>query len=222
MEAKKWFQFIKFILISGTLFLLVSNNVFAAEIQTGQHFYAVIDNSTQQIVRRGETGANGIAFNNLILAPETNYTAWILQAATLNTGSVTFTTSNAGTQFNVPDIFIGASAAPDTDGDGLTDDGEVIMGTSATDPDSDGDGIQDGAEILQGTDPVDGRAIRTGIIGSVDTPGHATGICALNDIVAIADGVEGISVFNVFSGMRPALIAQVDTPGIATAIACDG
>lgn len=47
------------------------------------------------------------------------------------------------------------AATVDTDGDGLTDDQEVTLGTDPTNPDTDGDGLWDGDELAEGTDPLD-------------------------------------------------------------------
>ncbi len=44
---------------------------------------------------------------------------------------------------------------PDTDGDGLDDGLEVLLGTDPLDPDTDGDGLSDGLEVFFGTDPLD-------------------------------------------------------------------
>jgi hypothetical protein len=43
----------------------------------------------------------------------------------------------------------------DSDGDGLPDDEEIILGTDPNNPDSDGDGLADGDEVIVGTDPLD-------------------------------------------------------------------
>ncbi len=43
----------------------------------------------------------------------------------------------------------------DSDGDGLSDEEEVALGTDPLDPDTDGDGLDDGAEVAAGTDPLD-------------------------------------------------------------------
>lgn len=49
--------------------------------------------------------------------------------------------------------------AMDTDGDGLSDDMELVYYTDAANPDTDGDGYTDGAEVTQGYSPlaVDGK-----------------------------------------------------------------
>ena len=62
--------------------------------------------------------------------------------------------------------------APDTDGDGLSDADEALLGTDAENPDSDGDGVTDAREGFYGTDPTrsdtdaggmtDGRELEVG------------------------------------------------------------
>jgi hypothetical protein len=195
--------------------------------QPGLHYYAVENLNTGRIEQRGTTGSNAIAFSNLILAPETPYRIWLLQASTLAVASASLITPRNGQRFEVPPLLLRLPTSPDTDGDGLHDVGEMIVGT-INDPnnpqtqDSDGDGILDGAEVLQGLNPLDGLAVRTGVVGAADTPGTAVDLCALNDIVAVADSTAGVSVFNVFNGMQPLAIAQVDTPGTAERVACAG
>jgi len=67
-------------------------------------------------------------------------------------------------------------AAPDTDGDGLSDDQEKQLGTDPTKPDTDGDGLKDGAEVNDHkTDPLkpdtDGDGLTDGqeVTGSANT-----------------------------------------------------
>lgn len=43
----------------------------------------------------------------------------------------------------------------DSDGDGLTDNEERVIGTAPDDPDTDGDGFSDGVEVRAGSDPLD-------------------------------------------------------------------
>jgi hypothetical protein len=193
--------------------------------QEGLHYYAIQNLDSGAVEQRGVTGSNGIAFSNLILAPNTPYRIWVLQARTLAVANPSIITPGNGQRFVVPPLNLHVSTSRDTDGDGLHDEGEFILGTinNRNDPhskDSDQDGILDGAEVLQGLDPLDGRAVRTGLIGTADTPGTAVDVCALNDIVAVADADRGVSVFNVFNGMNPLIISQVDTPGSAERVAC--
>jgi hypothetical protein len=188
--------------------------------QTGLHYFALDNRDTRTTEQRGRAGSNGVAHDNLVLAPDTNYRHWILQAGTLYTGYVDFRTPASGQRISLPDVRVGPSLLPDADGDALPDDGEHVMGTDPANPDSDGDRVPDGAEVQQGTDPLDGLPARTGIIASADTPGTALDVCTFNDVVAVADADRGVTVFNVFNGMEPRIIAQVDTPGSAKRVGC--
>ncbi len=109
----------------------------------------------------------------------------------------------------------------DSDRDDLPDMVEFVYGTEPYRADSDLDGIQDGTEIQQGTDPLDGKPARTGILASAGVPGVAVDVCALDDIVIVAGGAAGVTVFNVFSGLNPVRAVQVDTPGNAQRVSCD-
>jgi hypothetical protein len=117
--------------------------------------------------------------------------------------------------------FLRTSTSPDSDGDGLHDLAEFILGTNPNNPDSDGDGIPDGVEIQDGTDPLDGLPASIGIIAATDTPGTAVDVCAINDLAVVANREAGVSVLNV-AGQNPIRIAEVDTPGTALRVACFG
>ena len=49
---------------------------------------------------------------------------------------------------------MGNNTDTDDDGDGISDDQEIIDGTDPLNPDSDGDGLNDGDEANEGTDPL--------------------------------------------------------------------
>ena len=149
---------------------------------TGLIYYSVENLDEGAIEQRGIAGSAGVAFDNLILAPNTRYRVWLLEAATLRVAEVEITTPDPGFRFTFPDFLFRTASAHDADGDGLHDLGESILGTDGLDPDSDNDGILDGPEVRQGLDPVSGLAVRTGLIGSVDTVGDALDVCAANDI----------------------------------------
>ena len=197
---------------------LLPRGMYSQTLQTGTQYFALENLDRGQVDQRGEAGSIGVAFDNLIVAPNTNYRAYILQAATLRFGYIEFTSPRNGRTLQLGTIQIGDSLSVDSDGDGLHDDGEFVMGTNANDPDSDDDGILDGAEVLQGSDPLDGLPSQTGVIASSDTAGTAVDVAARDEVVAVADSEEGVALFNIFNGMSPTLIARVDTPGSAQAV----
>lgn len=49
----------------------------------------------------------------------------------------------------------------DDDGDGLSNQEEILTGTSPTNPDTDADGVSDGEEVASGTDPLDDMSFPT-------------------------------------------------------------
>jgi hypothetical protein len=200
------------------IFFLATNSY--AQNSDARYFYAIELLETGEMVRRGLTNQAGIPNSGqLILAPNTDYRYWLYEVDTGYSGSTRFTSASSGRPTTIPEAPLGLSLRPDTDLDGIDDEAEFIIGTNALSNDTDADGILDGAEIAQGLDPLDGLIAATGIIASVDTPGVAVDVVAFNDAAIIADGSNGISVFNVFNGMDPLIVAQVDTPGTAQAVA---
>ncbi|MFN0067732.1 MAG: hypothetical protein ACKVYV_08870 [Limisphaerales bacterium] len=188
----------------------------------GLHYFLLLDLDSGNIVQRGVAGSQGRAHDNLILAPDRRYREWVLQAATLDVASVEFTTPASGETFEIPAFVFHPDDSGDTDGDSLDNTGEFILGTGEEDADSDDDGLLDGAETRQGTNPLDGRAVATGVIGSLDLPGNAVDLAAVNDLAAVALEEQGVAVFNVFNGLNPTLIGRVDTPGRAVRVALAG
>ncbi len=183
-------------------------------------FYALEDLEAGTVLR-GQTLVGG-GFDNFILRPDTHFRLFRVFPGSLVLSEVEFSSAGNGQRTaiprggNVPDL------SSDTDGDGLSDTVEFVLGTDPGVGDSDQDGITDGAEVSQGTDPNSGLAVATGVVASADTPGNAVDICASNDLAIIADSEAGVAVFNIFSGLSPTLIAQVDTPGNARAVVCSG
>lgn len=189
---------------------------------TGLLYFAVENLDAQRVDQRGVAGSAGVAFDRLNLSSNTRYRIWLLEAITLRVADIEITTPSPGRTFRFPDFIFRQASSHDTDRDQIHDLGEFIVGTDPLDRDSDDDGIEDGPEVRQGLDALSGRAVRTGVIENVDTPGTAFDICALNDLAVVADRAQGISVFNIFNGMDAVLVSQVDTPGDAQAVSCTG
>ena len=186
----------------------------------GLLYFAVENRQTGQFEQRGRTGSTGTAFGNLILLPNTRYRGWVVDARTLRVGRIDFTTANSGVRTELPETVLRPVASKDFDGDQLPDLCERIIGTDPRVKDTDGDGLEDGPEVIGGGDPLDGILVRTGLIATVDTPGDARAICSRDDLVVVADGSEGISVFNAFTGLEPRVIARVRTLDPAIDVAC--
>ena len=63
---------------------------------------------------------------------------------------------------------VGTGSIQDSDGDGLTDDEELILGTDPGNPDTDDDGLNDGAEVALGSDPLNADTDRDSILDGGD------------------------------------------------------
>ncbi len=145
----------------GPLILISGANQAAAEtnslgLEVGVHYYAISNMSNPTIpVLRGKAGSQGYAHDLIILAPNTQYREWILHLQTMRVAVTNYTTPDVGRSFQLPEFQLRTSTSPDSDGDGLSDLAEFILGTNPNKADSDGDGIPDGVEILDGTDPLE-------------------------------------------------------------------
>lgn len=113
----------------------------------------------------------------------------------------------------------------DSDGDGIPDVGELVIGTNPQAADSDGDGILDGAE-LRGGNPLAAASLPTGILGAIALEGTAAEVVVAGDAAnpagrtAYVLSQEGtLSVVNVAEPTLPILQGQVMPPGGARAIA---
>ena len=201
---------------------VVSNFVVDRSVFTGGDFYyAILNETTRQVVARGLMDVEGI--DRIILAPETPYRMLAFYAETLAFGYGLFTTPPSGSSFQIPSlVFRQLITPPDADADGLSDDLEFIAGTNFNNPDTDSDGFLDGAEVTQGKNPLDGFLVQTGIIAAGPVPGPALDICTINNIALVACGSQGLAIFNVRSGTAPIRLGVVDTPGTASAVTCYG
>ena len=199
---------------------VISNFVVDRSVFTGGEFYyAILNETTRQIVARGLMDVEGI--DRIILAPETPYRVLAFYAETLAFSYARFTTPPSGSTFQIPFlVFRQLINPPDADADGLSDDLEFIAGTNAQNPDTDNDGFLDGAEVTQGKNPLDGFLVKTGIIAAGPVPGPALDICAINNVALVACGTSGLAIFNVRAGTAPIRLGVVDTPGTASAVTC--
>ncbi|MBE7499890.1 MAG: Ig-like domain-containing protein [Verrucomicrobiales bacterium] len=158
----------------------------------------------------------------LITRPHTPYRLDLLNAADLSIAIRLFASSPAGTRFDLAPILTRPiDQSPDTDGDGLSDLAEGIVGTRPDRADTDGDGVSDGAEVRADTNPLDNMPAITGVVGTLPLPGMAKDVCLDGNRALVALGSAGLAVVDVSRIESPTIIANVDTPGDARSVACD-
>lgn len=178
----------------------------------GKFYYVIEDLRAGRVVQRGVSVTQKDIHQGLLLPANRRFREGILHARTLKAGFSEFTTPGAGQRFRFPSTTFLAGTDEDSDGDGLSDLGESIVGTDPANPDSDGDGVRDGAEIQQDTSPLDGTPLSTGVLAVAGIDGLALDVDALNGTVAVAAGERGIALFDVGLGFTPILSRQVTAP----------
>ena len=122
----------------------------------------------------------------------------------------------------------GTAGLVDTDGDGIVDEAEVIVGTLIDDPDTDGDGILDGAELDQGLNPLDGVGFPTGLIGNTQLKGNAQDVTLSGALdgsggqtAFVATSDHGLAIIDASQFSNPILQAELDLSGDNTRVAVD-
>ena len=120
------------------------------------------------------------------------------------------------------------SVSPDTDGDGLPDDVEKVIGTNPNLIDTNDDGISDFDQVQAGLDPLSGLTVGVGEIGSARLSGEALGVTVeasgtnLDDRIAyVATGTYGLGIVDVSDPTSPIVLSEIDLTGTANAVAVD-
>lgn len=191
----------------------------AAQSVEGEYYYLLRRTSGSGInaeLRGVSSGGFQVA-----LAPNADYELWVLERGPLKRlGSVVFKTGPDGSRQEIPAVRLRTPVpGHDEDGDGLSDQAEAIIGSDPRNVDSDGDGQNDLAEFLAGTTLTEVTTARTGLIGSVATPGEAQDVQVNDELCVVASGSAGVVCLNVFNTLPAAIVARVDTPGDAKRVA---
>lgn len=76
--------------------------------------------------------------------------------------------------------------------------------------------------MAEGGNPLSNFTTQSGVISTLDTPGQAKDIVAQNTVALLADGSEGVTVFNVANALNPVRTAQIRLTGSTEAVALDG
>ncbi len=120
-------------------------------------------------VTPSDDGEVSIVDGQIVFVPDVDFSG---------TTTFTYTVTDPSGATDTATVTITVVSDPDDDDDGITDEGEVAIGTDPNDADTDDDGIEDGDEVAIGTDPTnpdtDGDGLLDGTeIGVVD-PGPDT------------------------------------------------
>ncbi len=120
---------------------------------------------------------------------------------TLCSSSFTITQASGGSVERDPDSL--SDLSTDTDGDGLTDRQELLIGSDPEVADTDGDGTSDGDEVTAGTDPIVDESL-----GSSDTDGDG-----LTDDEEVALGTDFRTADTDGDGYNDGDEVNADRPG---------
>ncbi|MCL4181384.1 MAG: Ig-like domain-containing protein, partial [Verrucomicrobia bacterium] len=185
-------------------------------------FRYVVHNFDAGISRRGLIAPGGL-LEPMVLSPDSFHGVFYLDPATLRLAVAYFYSAASGEPTAIPcaSWLPGDSPLADTDGDGLPDLAELVLGTAYLDPDTDGDGLPDGLEFLNDTNPLDGIELTLGVTAMAPTPGEALEVVADNGLALVACQ-NGAAVFDVSDPANPTQLALVSSGFPAKAVALSG
>ena len=199
-----------------------------AKAAWGDDFVAVTTQSAggdNTIRVRSDTDGNF----NTFLPPTTPYEITIFdpQSGMVARDFGTTAPSGRGLDLSSTLVFRG-STEPDTDFDGLPDDIEFAIGTSARKADTDGDGLDDFASINQGLNPLGVRPLTTGVIANLTLQGQAKEVVLVGSIddpsgqtAYVATGTFGLAIVDASNLQRPIVLNELNLPGDAVDVAVD-
>ncbi|MBE7500912.1 MAG: Ig-like domain-containing protein [Verrucomicrobiales bacterium] len=189
------------------------------EFPVRAHYYRLV-NLANGFEIRGRLSPQG-RLENIALAPNAIYSVGYLDPETGRVAAALFETGAVGVRTVVPTAPFEAGPDTDTDGDGLTDLAETIVGTFPDQFDSDGDGEGDGDEVRAGGNPLDGVARPLGVVASASGGGETHDLAVQAEVaVTIGTGV-GLTWYDVSQPETPVLLNRFVGAGDFDAMAVD-
>jgi hypothetical protein len=185
----------------------------------------MIESLDSGFVQRGRLNSQG-RFDPLVLAPNEHYAVRYYDPVHQRRGVGFFLSSASGLTTIIPSVLPVDEAGvslKDSDGDGLPDLVERIVGTNPHLADSDGDGIPDGVEVAVDSDPLDGRPAATGTVASLASSSPLGDLAGTGDFLLAAAGNAGAIFYDVHDPLHPMVLGQVPSPdgGGVVAVAAD-
>jgi hypothetical protein len=212
---------------AGAKFASLSVTTTNSAYQLVPRAFYKLTNLTDGFVQRGRLASTG-KFDQLFLAPKMLYTLKYVNPVDGQVAATAFLTPSSGSQFLIPRAIFVDSSTTDSDGDGLSDEAEDIIGTDPTKFSTCGDGISDLARVQQDLDLENCLPLPTGIIAALPLPGWAKRIVITGSIsnatqqtAYLACGNGGLAIVDVSKFQQPILLGQLALPGDATDVSVD-
>jgi hypothetical protein len=183
-----------------------------------KYFY-VVENLENGFTLRGQLDDQG-RFDNLVLAPDSWMKIAYFDPHSGAIGSAIFHSQPAGQSTIIPGApMLAGSELLDTDGDGLPDEAEFIVGTDPANADSDGDGLSDRVELADNLNPLDGAEIILGLVANTSSGGAAHDLCLVGTLAGVMNSGAAAGLFDVSNPLIPIKVAQLDLSTAGTAMA---
>jgi hypothetical protein len=197
----------------------------AVQPQDGIHYYAVLNTDTGDVVARGLSKSGNAVDSGLLLAPNTNYTLFVLDVAGQDYGYLSFTTPASGQAVGLPPIVVGPKGQT-TNADGLSPIADFILGL---DPDSQVvPGMTNLAPLEQGLIGSKSLVSTTGVIASLPLQGDARAVAltgsttnTAQQTAYVATGSYGLAIVEASNFQKPTTLSQLKLTGTATDVAVD-
>ncbi len=163
---------------------------------------------------RGRVRAEGV-FGLPVVAPNTPFLLEVYEPLRGVYGRAEFISDDNGFRTEVPAPLVVSlrdrSLYPDTDGDGLPDLVEHVVGSRSDRPDTDGDGRNDGEELVAGENPLSpAAAAADGVTASLSVGGVAVDVAAAGaETVAVATERGPVMLLATGSPDAPRMLASL-------------
>ncbi len=210
----------------------------------GRLFYYAYINLENGFVTRGTSTSPEAMARQLFFPPNTRFLQMIADPVGPRVASAAFTTPDSGIPVQLPEIDLeypyhesyGAAVildpfeppfGGDTDGDGLSDDIEFVIGSNPLAWSTAGDGISDGAKLAQGLDVLSGASFPQGVIASLPLSGEAREVVlagttnGVGQLAYVANGSGGLAIVNASQFQKPVVVSRLALPGTASDVAVD-
>ncbi|EGF91074.1 PAP2 superfamily protein [Asticcacaulis biprosthecium C19] len=191
-------------------------------VGAGALYYRI--SSANGVVASGKIN-NINELGDILLPSEQTLTLELVDPINNSYGLANFKSAQSGNRTNLPEVAMIVANTPDTDGDGLADKIERVIGTSGTAADTDGDGLTDKFEIDNGLDPLGGFPTATGVLATIDIGATINDIVTYKDggasFAAVAAGSGGLVLIDISAPLAPVRVAVLDLPTTALDVDVD-